>query len=131
MNTQSPDPSVFVAKWLAQHNVRNVLYKPAPKVDPSKTYSEEDIVALIKQLPDASRFPLPESWYEKYGFVKPEPMTMQEVLKTSFRTMFAPAIGDVEERPPAEGGLRSIPELQVDNAPSEEPQPSEKVESDI
>lgn len=99
------DMDVFIAKFL-----NNIGYqKPkVPSVDPTKTYTEEEMAKLIKQLPDSSRFPLPESWYEKYGFTKAEPMSLHEVYKTSFQTMFAPSIGEVEERKPAEGGVRTI-----------------------
>lgn len=97
----------FIAKWLVNHQTPKAV---VPKVDETKTYTEEDIVALLKQLPDAYRFPLPEGWYEKYGLPeKPEPMTMNEVLKNSFKTMFGPSYGEVEVREPAPGGVRKLP----------------------
>jgi hypothetical protein len=98
----------FIAQWLVKNQQGKSFI---PKIDPNKTYSEEDIVQLLKKLPDHSRFPLPESWYDKYGFTKPEPMTIHEVLKSSFATLFAPSDGPVEERPPAEGGVRILPEI--------------------
>jgi hypothetical protein len=124
-------------KFIAQLLVKNQQKKSfMPTIDPEKTYNEEDIVQLLKKLPDVSRFPLPESWYDKYGFVKPEPMSIQEVFKSSFTTMFAPSDGPVEERPPAEGGVRILPEIPMNNVEDvkiaevdQEPKLKEEVES--
>lgn len=85
------------------------------------------MIELIKQLPDGMRFPLPLSWYDKYNIPKPEPMTFKEALHNSFRVMFSD--GATEIRPPAEGGVREMPKLMIDEATQTDPEskPQEEV----
>ena len=109
----------------------NSLFRPKQiTVDPTKTYTEEEMVALIKQLPDYLRFPIPESWHDKYDIPRVEPMSFQEALHSSYRVMFSDA--PLEVRPVAEGGVRELPVLPVDATPQTdpEPKPEEEVESD-
>ena len=98
-------------------------------IDPSRDYTEEEWVTMIKKLPDGLRFPLPESWYEKYDITRPEPLSFPEALQNSFRVMFQDA--PVEIRPVAEGGVRELPKAIVDETPQtdSESKPEEKVES--
>ena len=123
----SDDTYTFIAKYINKSTQKKARI---PSVDPNKTYTDDEIAGLIKQLPDGSRFPLPESWYNKYGFEKPEPMTLQEVCHTSFQTMFAPSDGPVEERGPMEGGVRVIANITVDET-DKEPDNGKEVASDI
>jgi hypothetical protein len=107
----------------------NMFYKPKTiTIDPTKEYTEEEMVEMIKKLPDGIRFPLPNSWYEKYDIPRPEPMTFTEALHNSFKVIASDA--PTEIRPPAEGGIRIIP-LQIDEATQTDSQPKlqEEVES--
>lgn len=108
----------------------NNLYKPKQiTVDESKNYTEEEMVALIKQLPDYLRFPIPESWHDKYDIPRVEPISFQEALHSCYRVMFSDA--PTEIRPPAEGGVREMPVLTVDATTQTDPEskPQEEVAS--
>jgi hypothetical protein len=106
------------------------FFKPQTiTIDESREYTEEEMVDMIKRLPDGIRFPLPDSWYEKYNIERPQPMSFTEALHNSFRVMFTDA--PIEVRQPAEGGVRELPTLMVDATTQTDPQPEseEKVES--
>jgi hypothetical protein len=116
------------ATLLRKYNL--AFKKPSQiKVDPTKEYTEEEMIELIKQLPDGMRFPLPLSWYEKYNISRPEPMSFNEALHNSFNTVFSE--GPSETRPPAKGGVREMPVLPLDETTQTDPQPQsqEEVES--
>jgi hypothetical protein len=120
--------------FISPENYRNLIrkyndmfFKPKEiTIDPTKNYTEEEMIELIKQLPDGMRFPLPASWYDKYNIPLPEPMTFKEALHSSFRSMFTDA--PIEIRAPAEGGVREMPKLMIDEATQTDPEPKPQEE---
>lgn len=123
-----------MSAFITQENYANLIRKYnhmflKPKeitVDSSKTYTEEEMVELIKQLPDGMRFPLPMSWYEKYNIPFPEPMSFNDALHNSYKVMFNDA--PIEIRPLAEGGVREMPKLMIDEATQTDPEPKPQEE---
>ena len=76
----------------------------------------EELFEEFKKLPDWERFPLPKCLYEKFNIPPPKPITIDQYFRelTGFETILGGAGG--ETRPPAEGGLRQMPELTDQNA---------------
>lgn len=70
----------------------------------------EELLEEFKKLPDWDRFPLPKWVYEKYNLPIPKPVSIDQYFRelTGFETIQGGAAGEV--RPPAEGGLRQMPE---------------------
>ena len=79
--------------------------------------SDEQIFTILKDLPDFNRFPLPKTWYEKFNIPPPKIPTLREALKSHYETQLAflnsPDVPEVEVRPPAEGGVRPILEVET------------------
>lgn len=80
----------------------------------AKVYDEKAIFDALKKLPDFDRFPLPKNWYSMFNLPPPKIPTLKEALKLHYETQLAfinsPDYPEVEIRPPAEGGIRPIPE---------------------
>ena len=73
----------------------------------------EELVTQFKQIPDYDRYPLPEVFYEKFGFKKPKPVDEVSVTYQPPAYQSLNENGKVELRGPVEGGVREIKELQV------------------
>ena len=80
-------------------------------------FDDKLIFDLLKHLPDFNRFPLPKNWYEKFNIPPPKIPTLKEALKLHYETQLAfinsPDYPEPEIRPPAEGGVRPIPESEI------------------
>ncbi len=62
------------------------------------------------KLPDWKRFPLPECLYKQFNLPKPQPVSIKDYFNEfDANTFFAPG-EQGETRPPAEGGVRIMPE---------------------
>ena len=72
---------------------------------------ERKLMEILMAQPDFERFPYPEYIYKKYKIKKPEIMPIMEALKMHNHIQNMPGDGKLEIRPPAEGGLRTMPEF--------------------
>ena len=99
----------------------------------------ESCLEQFKKLPDWERWPMPETFYKTFNIPKPKPAEINEYLYSSFDNMFIPKENGVEERAPAEGGVRTIelpppPPVETEvipDAPKEEPKPEAKLVEDV
>ena len=81
------------------------------------TFTAEEMFNELKKCPDFDRFPLPKDWYEKFNIPPPKILTLREALKLHYETQLAylnsPNPPELEVRPPAEGGVRPLLEVEV------------------
>jgi hypothetical protein len=47
-------------------------------------YSDEQLFAILKQLPDFENLPLPKSWYDKFNLKMKKPETFRETLESNY-----------------------------------------------
>lgn len=73
----------------------------------------EELVTQFKEIPDYERYPLPEVFYQKFGLKKPKPAESITPVYLPPPSQSLNENGKIEERGPAEGGVREIKDLQV------------------
>jgi hypothetical protein len=78
------------------------------------TRTDEELYAILKDMPDFDRFPLPEHWYEKFKIPRPEILTPMEAIRLADKVANAPGpLVITEVREPAPGGVRPLLEAPV------------------
>lgn len=93
-----------------------------------ETLAVEDLVEQFKKVPDWDRYPLPDCIYEKFNIKKPKP-TLDVQATLIYQVPPHENLnknGKIEERGPAEGGVREIKEfmelpVEVELIPDEKP----------
>ena len=71
--------------------------------------SDEELYNILKDLPDFDRLPLPKHWYAKFNIPPPKILSIMEAYNLMVQTANQPGpLVKVEERPPAEGGVRPL-----------------------
>lgn len=71
--------------------------------------TDEEIYALLKDLPDFDRLPLPKYFYEKFAIPPPEILTPMEAINLAMKTANAPGpLVKTELRDIAPGGVRPL-----------------------
>lgn len=77
------------------------------------TLTDEQIYALLKDLPDFDRLPLPNYFYEKFQIPLPTIQTPMEAVKLAMKVANAPGpLVKTEVRDPAPGGVRPLIEVE-------------------
>lgn len=71
----------------------------------------ESLLTELKALPDFDRLVFPKEWYKTYHIPTPSILSMDEFLTLNTKVQFLPSTEPFEIRPPAEGGVRTLPEL--------------------
>lgn len=75
--------------------------------------TDEEIYALLKDLPDFDRLPLPKYFYEKFNIPPPKIQTPMEAIKLATSIANAPGpLVKTEVRNPAPGGVRPLLEVE-------------------
>ena len=74
-------------------------------------WSEEQLVAELKQSKDFHLLPIPYSWYKKYDIPFPEPANMKTYLKENhwLKCRYEPGKEVIVKNEPAPGGVRFVP----------------------
>jgi hypothetical protein len=70
----------------------------------------ESYLEQFKQLPDWSRYPMPETFFKTFGIQKPKALEIGAYLRTNLESFMQSGFGSgqVELRGPAEGGVRPV-----------------------
>lgn len=80
--------------------------------------TDEELYAILKELPDFDRLPLPKHWYEKFNIPPPKILSIMEAYELMVKTANQPGpLVKTEVRPPADGGVRPLldaPEVPVE-----------------
>ena len=75
--------------------------------------TDEEIYALLKDLPDFDRLPLPKYFYEKFNIPPPKILSLREALSLQTQVANAPGLlVKTEMREPAPGGIRPLIEVE-------------------
>lgn len=91
------------------------------------TRSDEELYAILKDMPDFDRFPLPEHWYAKFAIPKPVILSPMEAVRLAMKVSNAPGfLVTTEVRQPAPGGVRPLiesppVEIKVESIDNETP----------
>jgi len=70
----------------------------------------EEAIQELRTLPDFNRLTFPKDWYEKYSIPKPEILSFSDYLNLNLKIQLLPSEHQCETRPPASGGVRTLPE---------------------
>ena len=69
-----------------------------------------EYISDLKQIPDIANYPLPKALYKELDIPLPTIPTLREYLASYQTAIFHPSTEPGETRPPAEGGIRIMPE---------------------